>query len=196
MSSNTLSKCSSEWRTPLRHSSEKSIILRLARNASLLSCSVMWSCKAVFCKFSFLHCVAEYPAPFERLQLDFIDKMNRRYPDITIGYSGHEDPDDNTVPMLAIAKGARILERHVGLPTETITLNAYSMNPDQADKWVVASLQAKTICGMKKSGEKYISQEELDSLNSLMRGVYVKRDIKEVCYVMFSRNPKIVYKLL
>lgn len=131
------------------------------------------------CEFAFLHCVAEYPAPFERLQLDFIDKMNRRYPDITIGYSGHEAPDDNTVPMLAIAKGAQILERHVGLPTETITLNAYSMNPEQAGKWVEAALQARTICGMKKSGEKYISQEELDSLNSLMRGVYLKRDIKE-----------------
>ncbi len=131
------------------------------------------------CQFAFLHCVAEYPAPMERLQLDFIDKMNRRYPDITIGYSGHENPDDNTVPMLAIAKGAKILERHVGLPTETITLNAYSMNPEQADRWVEAALQARTMCGLKKSGEKYISQEELDSLNSLMRGVYVKRDVKE-----------------
>lgn len=131
------------------------------------------------CEFAFLHCVAEYPAPFDRLQLDFIDKMNRRYPEIAIGYSGHEDPNDNTVPMLAIAKGAKILERHVGLPTDTIKLNAYSMNPDQADKWVAAVLQAKTICGMKKSGMKYVSQDELDSLNSLMRGVYLKHDVKE-----------------
>lgn len=123
--------------------------------------------------------MAEYPAPMEHLQLDFIDKMNRRYPDVTIGYSGHEDPEDNTAPMLAIAKGAKILERHVGLPTETITLNAYSMNPSQADKWVAAALQAKTMCNMKKEGEKYISQAELDSLNSLMRGVYVKRDVRE-----------------
>ncbi len=131
------------------------------------------------CDFAFLHCVAEYPAPMEHLQLDFIDKMNRRYPDVTVGYSGHENPDDNTAPMLAIAKGAKILERHVGLPTETITLNAYSMNPEQADKWVAAALQAKTMCSMKKAGKKYISQEELDSLNSLMRGVYVKHDVKE-----------------
>lgn len=131
------------------------------------------------CDFAFLHCVAEYPAPFEHLQLDFIDRMNKRYRDVTIGYSGHEAPDDNTVPMLAIAKGAKILERHVGLPTETITLNAYSMNPAQADKWVEASLMAKTICTTKKENDKYISQEELDSLNSLMRGVYCKRDIKK-----------------
>lgn len=131
------------------------------------------------CEFAFMHCVAEYPAPMERLQLDFIDKLRRRYPDHVIGYSGHEDPDDNIIPMMAIAKGARILERHVGLPTDTIKLNAYSMNPEQADKWVESALMAKEICTMKKETERYISQEELDSLNSLMRGVYVKRDVKE-----------------
>lgn len=131
------------------------------------------------CEFAFLHCVAEYPAPKERLQLDFIDRMNRRYPDVTIGYSGHEDPDDNVVPMLAIAKGAQILERHVGLPTETIKLNAYSMNPEQADHWVKAAQDAKLICETKKEGTKYVSQEEIDSLKSLMRGVYLKKDVKQ-----------------
>ena len=130
-------------------------------------------------EFAFLHCVAEYPAPKERLQLDFITRMKRRYPDVTIGYSGHEDPNDNIVPMLAVAKGARILERHVGLATETITLNSYSMNPEQADRWVKAILEAKLICETKKEDTKYISQEEMDSLNSLMRGVYLKREIKQ-----------------
>ncbi len=129
-------------------------------------------------QFAFLHCIAEYPAPMEHLQLDFIDRMNRRYPEVTIGYSGHEDPNDNTIPMLAIAKGARILERHVGLPTETIRLNAYSMNPEQAERWVEAVLNAKNMCQMKKENTKYVSQEEIDSLNSLMRGVYLKHDVK------------------
>ncbi|MGB8454205.1 MAG: N-acetylneuraminate synthase family protein [Anaerocolumna sp.] len=131
------------------------------------------------CEFAFLHCIAEYPAPLEQLQLDFIDRMNRRYPEVTIGYSGHENPDDNIVPMLAIAKGARIFERHVGLPTETIMLNSYSMNPEQADRWVKAILDAKTICRTKKENDKYVSQEEIDSLHSLMRGVYLKRQVKK-----------------
>ena len=131
------------------------------------------------CDFAFLHCVAEYPAPLDHLQLDFIDRMNKRYRDVTIGYSGHEDPDDNTVPMLAIAKGAKILERHVALPTEQYSINAYSMTPAQADKWVEAAIKAKTICATKKENDKYISQAELDSLASLMRGVYLKHDVKE-----------------
>ncbi len=126
-------------------------------------------------EFAFLHCVAEYPAPLEQLQLNFIERMKRRYPEILIGYSGHEEPADTIVPMLAFAKGATIFERHVGLPTETITLNAYSMNPEQADNWVKAILSAKLICSTKRENDKYISQEEIDSLQSLMRGVYLKR---------------------
>lgn len=130
------------------------------------------------CEFAFLHCVAEYPVPMERIQLDFMDKMKKRYRDVPIGYSGHEDPNDHTVPMLAIAKGAMILERHVGLPTEEIKLNAYSMNPEQADKWVESIELARSICSVKKEDTKYISQDELDSLTSLQRGVFVTRDVK------------------
>lgn len=128
--------------------------------------------------FAFMHCVAEYPAPMERLQLDFIDRMKKRYRDVVIGYSGHEDPNDNIVPMMAVAKGAKILERHVGLPTETIKLNAYSMNPEQCDKWVEAVQNAKKMCTLQKPGDKYISQAELDSLHSLERGVWAARAIK------------------
>ena len=135
------------------------------------------------CEFAFLHCVAEYPAPPERLQLDFIEKMRKRYPDVMIGWSGHEAPDNNIPAMLAVAKGARIFERHVGLPTETIKLNAYSMNPEQADAWVAAVLAARDMCELKKTSHhgktKYISQNELDSLTSLMRGVFAKHDIAE-----------------
>ena len=135
------------------------------------------------CEFAFLHCIAEYPAPPERLQLDFIEKMRKRYPDVMIGWSGHEAPDNNIPAMLAVAKGARIFERHVGLPTETIKLNAYSMNPEQADAWVAAVLAAKDMCELKKTSHhgktKYISQNELDSLTSLMRGVFAKHDIAE-----------------
>ena len=71
----------------------------------------------------------------------------------------------------------------MGLPTETIKLNAYSMNPEQADAWVAAVLAARDMCELKKTSHhgktKYISQNELDSLTSLMRGVFAKRDIAE-----------------
>ncbi len=130
------------------------------------------------CEFAFMHCIAEYPAPIDSIQLNFIERMKKRYRGINIGYSGHEDPNDNLVPMLAYAKGAVLFERHVGYPTKNIRLNAYSMNPEQADKWVASLLKAKEICDLKKEDDKYISQSELDSLRSLCRGVFVNRDIK------------------
>lgn len=130
-------------------------------------------------EFAFLHCVAEYPAQEDNLQLDFIDRLKKRYHGITIGYSGHENPDDNIVPMLAVAKDALIFERHVGVPTENIKLNSYSMNMKQAEKWVQAILKAKNICMLKRGNEKYISQEEIESLNSLRRGGYAKTGIQE-----------------
>ncbi len=127
-------------------------------------------------EFAILHCVGIYPSPNEVLHLNFIEKMIRRYPEVTIGYSGHEGPDNTDVVKIAVAKGARILERHVGLPTETIKLNNYSMNPEQVDKWIAAAQEAKIICG---SDEKEITQSEKDSLLSLKRGVFAKHGIKK-----------------
>lgn len=130
------------------------------------------------CEFALCHCIAEYPAPIERLQLDFINKLQKRY-GCTIGYSGHENPDDTIIPAMAVAKGAKIMERHVGLPAGKIKLNAYSMSPEQAENWVKTIVAARSICSLKREEERYISQEELDSLQSLSRGVYAKHKIVE-----------------
>jgi N-acetylneuraminate synthase len=127
-------------------------------------------------QFAVLHCVGIYPSPNEVLHLNFIEKMIRRFPAITIGYSGHEAPDNYDVIKVAVAMGAQIFERHVGLPTETIKLNNYSMNPEQVDQWIAAAKVAKVICG---SPEKSITQTEVDSLLSLKRGVFAKRNIQK-----------------
>ena len=79
-----------------------------------------------------MHCVSEYPVKHDDVQSDFIDLLRKRYPNIPIGYSRHESPDDTIIAQMAIAKGAKILERHVGVETDTIKLNSYSMNPSQA----------------------------------------------------------------
>lgn len=128
-------------------------------------------------EFALLHCIGIYPAPNSSLQLGFLDRMKHRYRNIPVGYSGHEDPDNVDVVKIAVAKGASILERHVGLPTDTIMLNKYSMNPDQTDRWVAAALTAREICGADTT-TKRVSQQEIDSLLTLTRGVFALNDIK------------------
>lgn len=125
--------------------------------------------------FAMLHCVGLYPVGYQYVQLDCIDKMKNRYPDIAIGYSGHEDPEDYSVAQMAVAKGAALLERHVGLATDTITLNSYSTDVRKISGWIEAVLNARTICGT--SEKKYISNEELQSMNELARGCYAARPI-------------------
>ena len=126
--------------------------------------------------FSLLHCVGIYPTQNQGIHLNFMDTMMRRYHWLNIGYSGHEAPDNFDVVKVAMAKGAKILERHVGVPTESSKLNAYSMNPEQTAKWVEGALTSMAICGA-TDGTKVITQEEVDSLLSLRRGTFVREGV-------------------
>lgn len=122
-----------------------------------------------------LHCVSVYPTPPDQVGLGFMRRMIRRYPGVHVGYSGHEPPDNTEVVMAAVATGARLLERHVGVPTNEVKLNAYSMNPEQVDAWVATAERARGILG--DGDQKHVSQDELDSLRELQRGVYARRPL-------------------
>ena len=125
--------------------------------------------------FALMHCVAVYPAPSHTLRLDSIRRMIRRYPGVAVGYSGHESGDNTEAVQVAVSKGASILERHVGIPTNTIELNAYSMTLDQTDAWIGRALAAKEMGGGSK--DRSVQQTEAKALLSLKRGVYADRSI-------------------
>jgi len=128
-------------------------------------------------EFALMHCVGLYPTPSNLLHLNYISKMVNRYPGVPIGYSGHEAVDNLDSVKIAVSKGATILERHVGVPTDTIKLNNYSMTPEQTDAWVTSALTAREMCG--NIDDKQVSQAEVDSLLSLKRGVYASKDIRK-----------------
>lgn len=125
--------------------------------------------------FAIMHCVSMYPTPDEHLQLDQIRLLSERYPKKVIGFSTHEPPDTLAPVQIAVAKGARILERHVGIPTDTIKLNAYSSTPEQIGRWIKAAMAARTMCGDSRRNS---TEEETEALQSLRRGVYARRPLK------------------
>lgn len=124
-----------------------------------------------------MHCVSLYPTPPDRHAMNFMARMIRRYPYVTVGYSGHEAPDNTDVVMVAVAKGAQLLERHFGVETEEISLNKYSMNPDQAGAWIAAAQRARAIAGIDE--DKHVSRGEHESLLQLQRGVFARRPIRQ-----------------
>ena len=125
--------------------------------------------------FAILHCIGEYPTNPKNAAMNQLDEFRRQFPDVVLGYSGHENPDDTICATVAVAKGATIFERHVGLPTEKHAVNAYSSTPQQLRTWLEAVLRAKSVCG-EFHGYRTIGEKEETDLHGLRRACYLKRD--------------------
>lgn len=70
-----------------------------------------------------MHCTSTYPCEPEELNLKMVETLRREFPNVPIGYSGHEV---GLVPTaVAVALGACMVERH-------LTLNRAMWGSDQA----------------------------------------------------------------
>lgn len=122
-----------------------------------------------------MHCVAEYPTCDDHLHIAHIDALRARYPEVRIGFSTHEDPAHTEPVMLAIAKGASVFEKHVGLSTEQHPLNGYSAEPRQVKAWLAAATRAFAMCGHEAWPGP--TRKEAEGLEGLRRGVFVGRNV-------------------
>lgn len=78
------------------------------------------------------HSTSSYPCPVEDINLEMINTLKRKYPDVPIGYSGHEVGLAPT--WAAVAMGATFIERH-------LTLDRAMWGTDQA-----ASVEVTGFC--------------------------------------------------
>jgi N-acetylneuraminate synthase len=123
------------------------------------------------------HCVSLYPSEDCDIELNQIDFLRSRYPHHTIGFSTHEYRDWTSSMLMAYAKGARTFERHVDIQTEGMTVSPYCSVPEQVDTWFKAFHRAKRMCGAPGTQKRLPPQKEITYLDSLVRGVYAKRDL-------------------
>lgn len=63
--------------------------------------------------YALMHCVSSYPTDPEDCSLNMITRLKEWYPNIVIGYSGHEKGIE--ISKAAVLIGARIIERHFTL---------------------------------------------------------------------------------
>jgi sialic acid synthase SpsE/mannose-6-phosphate isomerase-like protein (cupin superfamily) len=127
--------------------------------------------------FALMHCVGEYPTANNALELNQIDLFKKRYTGIPIGFSTHEDPNNFDSIKVAIAKGATIFEKHIGIPTKKYRLNTYSATPEILDIWLKSAKTALSMCGKKVGRHKFSTKEKAD-LRILLRGGYAKDQLK------------------
>lgn len=112
-----------------------------------------------------MHCTSTYPCEPEELNLKMIETLRREFPEIPIGYSGHEV---GLVPTaVAVALGACMVERH-------LTLDRAMWGSDQAasvEPWGFETL-VKYIHVTERSigdGVKKVYPSEQPSLKRLRR---------------------------
>jgi N-acetylneuraminate synthase len=77
-----------------------------------------------------LHCVSAYPTSMKDVNLSAIQSLQQRYPDVLIGYSGHEL---GILPSYgAVALGACVIERHLTLSRQLWGSDqAFSLEPQE-----------------------------------------------------------------
>jgi len=125
------------------------------------------------------HCVSIYPTEDAELELNQIDYLRNRYPGHTIGFSTHEYRDWTYSIIIAYAKGARSFERHVDIDDGQHPVTPYCSLPHHIDRWFKAFKKVKEMCGPPGHEKRFIPHKEMDYLDSLVRGVYAKRDLPE-----------------
>jgi N-acetylneuraminate synthase len=123
------------------------------------------------------HCVSLYPSEDSELEMNQIDFLRNRYPNITIGFSTHEYHDWTSSMMISYAKGARTFERHIDIDADGIAVSPYCTTPEQCDEWFKAFHKVKEMCGASGTTKRIPSKGEVEYLDNLLRGVYAARDL-------------------
>ena len=85
-------------------------------------------------KLIILHCVSNYPAEFENINLKAMKTMKNAF-DLEIGYSDHTL--DIEVPIAAVAMGAKVIEKHFTLDKNMEGPDhKASLNPEELKRMV------------------------------------------------------------
>ena len=111
------------------------------------------------------HATSTYPAPPEQLNLRMINTLQAEYPNVPIGYSGHEVGLQTT--LCAVALGAVLVERHITLDRSMWGSDqAASVEPEGMRRLVrdIRVLEASLGDGVKQ-----VYPQELDAMRKLRR---------------------------
>jgi N,N'-diacetyllegionaminate synthase len=119
-----------------------------------------------------LHCVTEYPAPAEEVNLKAMLTIKKAF-NVKVGYSDHTLGIE--IPIAAVALGASVIEKHV-------TLNRNMNGPDHRSSIEPNELEAlvKAVRNVEKAlgtGVKKPTKNEEKNKNIVRKSIVAKRNI-------------------
>ena len=124
-------------------------------------------------KLCIMQCTAGYPAEFGELDLRVIATYRERFPDIVIGYSGHDN--GIAMPTAAYVLGARVIEKHFTLNhTMKGTDHAFSLEPIGMRKMVRDLDRLRVALG---DGDKKAYASETSAILKMGKKLVAARDL-------------------
>ena len=120
-------------------------------------------------EIALLHCNLAYPTQDYESNLSRICALRNQFANVVVGYSDHTIPDENvTIPVLAVALGAQIVEKHFTLDRNLLEDDHYHS--------VDSSLLRKMIKGIQTAEDAIsnfseITQSEIDARNWARRSI-------------------------
>ena len=121
-----------------------------------------------------MQCTSTYPAHFNEINLNIIKTYLNEFPEFIIGYSGHEL--GIAIPGVAVALGARIVERHFTLDrTMKGGDHAASLEPHGFSKMVRDIRHIENAMG---GFEKNLQESEKPIFKKLAKSIVSSVDIK------------------
>jgi len=111
-------------------------------------------------KIVLMHCVGQYPAPLNSLNLNIIKTLQMIFPEVVVGYSDHSS-DPVAAPKIAVALGAKVIEKHITLDRKLPGPDhSFAVEPEEL------ALMVKTI----RQTEKEIKQRKKMKLDPVLLG--------------------------
>lgn len=123
-----------------------------------------------------LHCVLEYPTPYDHANLSKINTLTQEFPQVYVGYSDHTKPDAcYDVVKTAYLLGAVVIEKHFTLDKTLVGNDHYhAMDPHDAE----AILQGiQHIERLKGSAELHSLSTEQAARENARRSIVAAVDI-------------------
>lgn len=125
-------------------------------------------------KVSILHCVTEYPAPYDEINLNAIITMRKKF-DVPVGYSDHTESTE--IAIAASALGAEIIEKHFTLSRKMKGPDhKASIEPAEFSKMVESIRNVESAMG---NGEKIPSKSEKKNIAIVRKSLTAKTDINK-----------------
>ena len=125
-------------------------------------------------KVTLLHCTSEYPAPSNELNLNILETYTKLF-NIPIGYSDHSN--DLITPVIAVAKGASVLEAHITLDKNgNGPDHKASLEPDEFKKYIENVRNTTVMLG---SNIKKITKSEKKNIKPARKSLILSVDMKK-----------------